>query len=206
MKSRSGSEVSCVILAGGKGSRLGQDKKTVSIGSQSLIELTISHLDFLGGEIIIVSKEGKTPLLRPHSRLREVADIYPGKGPLNGIYSGLAVSNTFYNLVIACDMPFLNPALLIYVLECSKGFDLTLPRISGLVEMLHGVYSKNCLAPIKQLLERNSLSVSQLLPLVKVRYIEEDEVDRFDPEHLSFFNINTRADLEKARKLSGALL
>ena len=72
-----------------------------------------------------------------------------------------------------------------------------------MVEPLHAVYSKNCLAPAESLLKQGNLSVYQLFPLVKVRYVEAEEIDRFDPQHLSFFNINTEADLETARKLAG---
>ncbi len=43
-----------------------------------------------------------------------------------------------------------------------------------------------------------------MFPMVKVRYVEEDEIDKFDPEHLSFFNINSQADLDRARKLAVA--
>jgi len=64
------------------------------------------------------------------------------------------------------------------------------------------VYSKNCLVPMQGLLEQNELQISALFSMVRVKYVEEDELDRFDPEHLSFFNINSRDDLEKARKLA----
>ena len=61
---------------------------------------------------------------------------------------------------------------------------------------------KSCLGSIRSLLQRNELRIGQLLNMVKVRYVDEEEIARFDPEHLSFFNINTRADLGRARKLA----
>jgi molybdopterin-guanine dinucleotide biosynthesis protein A len=70
-----------------------------------------------------------------------------------------------------------------------------------MVEPLHAVYAKSCLAPVEGLLEQGKLRVEALFDLVKVRYVETEEIDQFDPQHLSFFNINTRADLEKARQL-----
>jgi molybdopterin-guanine dinucleotide biosynthesis protein A len=99
-------------------------------------------------------------------------------------------------------MPFLNQALLRYMIQLSPGFDLVVPRVGDLVEPLHAVYSKSCLAPIEGLLNQGELRVSALFDLVKVRYVEADEIDSFDPKHLSFLNINTKADLAMARQLA----
>jgi molybdopterin-guanine dinucleotide biosynthesis protein A len=87
------------------------------------------------------------------------------------------------------------------MIELSAGFDLVIPRLGELVEPLHAVYSKACLAPIERLLEQGILSVRELFSLVRVRYVETEEIDRFDPEHLSFFNVNTKSDLARARDL-----
>ena len=61
---------------------------------------------------------------------------------------------------------------------------------------------KSCVAPIENMIEQDKLSVFQLFNSVKVRYVETEEIDRFDPGHLSIFNINTKADLETARELA----
>jgi molybdopterin-guanine dinucleotide biosynthesis protein A len=70
------------------------------------------------------------------------------------------------------------------------------------VEPLHAVYSRACLAPIESLLKQGDLRLRQLFALVEVRYVEAEEIDRFDPQHLSFFNINSEADMERAKKLA----
>ena len=98
-------------------------------------------------------------------------------------------------------MPFLNRDLLAYMLEISAGFDAVIPRLGDMVEPLHAVYSKSCLPAIKSMLDGGRFNVGGLLAQVGVRYVEADEIDRFDPKHLSFFNINTEADLETAREL-----
>jgi len=138
--------------------------------------------------------------------IKIVADIYPGKGPLCGIYSGLIASSNSRAIVVGCDMPFPSIALLDYMTQISPAFDVVAPRIGKRVERLCAVYSKNCLAPTQGLLERNELRVSELLSMVRVKYVEEDEIDRFDPEHLSFFNINTQADLDEAREIAASLV
>ena len=100
-------------------------------------------------------------------------------------------------------MPFLNKSLLRYMIQLSADFDLVIPRWDGMVEPLHAVYSKGCLAAIESLVGKGTLSVNKLLTLVRTRYVETEEIDRLDPKHLSFFNVNTEADLNMARELAG---
>jgi len=195
-------DISCIILAGGKGLRLGRDKVLEVVGSRNLFRWVISQLSSFSNDIIVVTAGKKSfPQFNANPRFRLVTDTYPAKGPLGGIYTGLAASDSFYNFVVACDMPFLNQALLRYMIQLSAGFDLVVPRLGDLVEPLHAIYSKSCLAPIEGLLNQGNLRVSALFDLVKVRYVEADEIDSFDPKHLSFFNINTEADLEMAQQL-----
>ncbi len=195
-------DISCVVLAGGKSSRLGKHKALVEINGETLLQRVVSSLSFLDSNIIIVIARGQPlPKIAGHSKLKIVTDAYAGKGPLVGIYSGLLASDSFYNFVVACDMPLLNPDLLLYMLQVSTGFDLVIPRVNSMVEPLHAVYSRNCLRLIESLLEQGSLKIDRLLGLIKVRYVEAGEIDRFDQQHLSFFNINTEADLAKAREL-----
>ena len=196
-------DVSCIVLAGGKGLRLGRDKVQEIIGDRNLLQRVLSQLSSFNNDIIVVTAGEKSlSQFIGYPRFRIVADTYPGKGALGGIYTGLAASNSLYNLVVACDMPFLNQALLRYMIQLLAGFDLVVPRVGELTEPLHAVYSKSCLAPIERLLNQGELRVSTLFGLVKVRYVEADEIDRFDPKHLSFFNINTEADLETAQRLA----
>ena len=195
-------ETSCIVLAGGKSLRLGYDKVLEIIGNTSLLERVISRVSLLSSEVIIVTANEQTNLeLVDYPKLRILCDIYPGKGPIGGIYTGLATSTSFYNLVVASDMPFLNHNLLHYMIQLSANFDLVVPRVGNLVEPLHAVYTKKCLASIEQMIKQDKLSVNQLFQLVKTRYVETEEIERFDPKHLSFFNINTKADLKRAREL-----
>jgi molybdopterin-guanine dinucleotide biosynthesis protein A len=197
-------DISCIILAGGKSIRFGHDKVLERIGNTSLLEQVISHVEPISKDIIIVTAKERTfAQLANHPKVKIVNDILPGKGSLGGIYTGLIKSESFYNLVVAADMPFLNGSLLRYMIEVSDGFDFVLPRVNNLFEPLHAVYSKNCTAPIKSILEQGKKVIVELFNYVKVRYIEAGEVDRFDPQHLSFFNINTKEDLELAKKIAG---
>ena len=83
----------------------------------------------------------------------------------------------------------------------SDGFDAVVPRLDKDVEPLHAVYGKNCLIQTKFLLDEGVYSVSELFKRVRVCYVDSTEIDKFDPEHLSFFNINNENDLDRAHKI-----
>jgi len=191
-----------IILAGGKSSRLGQSKALQVIGGKSLIQWVVDRLAILSTEIIIATAHGEAIPCSSAVRIKTVADIYPGKGPLAGIYSGLIASSSSRAIVVGCDTPFLSVGLLEYMTQLSSTSDAVVPRIKNEVEPLCAVYSKSCVAPIQELLEQNELRIIKLFGMVKVKYVVEAEINSFDPEHLSFFNINSQDDLERARKLA----
>jgi molybdenum cofactor guanylyltransferase len=195
--------VTCIVLAGGKSKRLGRNKVVEIIGQQSLIERVISVLSCFKSEIIVVkAKESVLPELIKYPEVKVVEDIFPGKGSLGGLYTGLVNSKTFSNLVVACDMPFVNPALLKYMFGLTESYDVVIPRINDTLEPLHAVYSRNCISPIEYLIEQDRLSILELYKMVSVKYIESAEVEKLDPRHLSFFNINTESDLAAGKELA----
>jgi molybdopterin-guanine dinucleotide biosynthesis protein A len=191
-----------IILAGGKSSRLGRSKPLQAIGGKSLIQWVIDRLAIFSTEIIIATAHGEAIPCISTAKIQTVADTYHGKGPLAGIYSGLRASSSSRAIVVGCDTPFLSVDLLEYMGRSSPKFDIVVPRIAEKIEPLCAVYSRNCIAPIRELLKQDELKIIELFRVVKVRYVEEAEIDRFDPDHLSFFNINDQADLDRARKLA----
>ncbi len=193
-------KLTSIVLVGGKNRRLGRNKAVVTIGGKTLIEYVVKRLRPLTSQLLIVTSRERSNLLAI-GKTDILVDLYPDKGPLGGLYTGLLASRSPRSIMVACDMPFLNQALLSYMIQISTSFDLVIPRLNNMVEPLHAVYSRDCLAHIEHLLKLDRLSVLELLPLVNVRYVEAEEINRFDPEHLSFFNVNTEDDLKKARKL-----
>lgn len=190
-----------VILAGGRSSRFGCSKAFEPVGGKSLIQWVVDRLTPLSKEILIVTARSGDFAYSPSPMIKRVIDIYPGKGPLGGIYSGLVASLCSRAIVVACDMPFLSVALLDYMAQFIPAFDVVVPRMKEMVEPLCAIYSKNCVVPIQRLLERNELAIRELFAAVRVKYVDEDNIDKLDPGHLSFFNVNTRADLNRARRL-----
>jgi molybdopterin-guanine dinucleotide biosynthesis protein A len=182
--------------------RLGRVKALERINTQSLLERTIGCLSTVSRELFVITSQEQFSLITAaRLKVKVIVDIYSGKGALGGIYTGLASVDSFYSLVVGCDMPFLNRDLLCYLIDIAPNFDVVVPRIDGLLEPLHAVYSRDCLAPIKKLMDKDELGILQLFNLVKTRYVGKDELAKFDPRGLSFFNVNTLDDLRKAKDL-----
>jgi len=195
-------EVTSIILAGGKNLRLGSSKALEIIGGKSLIERIVERVKLVSTRTLIVTSPGQ-PALPVAGEVEVVVDLYPGKGPLGGIYTGLLASPSSHSIAVACDMPFLNIELLRYMIELSRDFDAVVPRSGeGRVEPLHAIYSKGCLDNMKTQLEHNQLRIARFLNTVRVRYVEKAECQRFDPQLLTFFNINCQSDLDRAITLA----
>jgi molybdopterin-guanine dinucleotide biosynthesis protein A len=199
-------DASVVILAGGQSSRLrtaperGSSKAFLPVEGQPLIARTVHRLAALSRDLIVVTNDPAPygPLALP---ARLVPDEKPGQGSLMGIYSGLTAALYPRALVVACDMPFLNLPLLRYMLSLAGGSDVVIPQVGGLFEPLHAVYGKTCLLAMARLLNQGGRQIIAFFHEVRVRCVEEQEIDRFDPLHLSFVNINTPADWDEAQEL-----
>ena len=195
-------DIGYIILAGGKSKRLGHDKIKEVIGDIPLLDRVIKILSALNGEIIIVTGENSSlPNTFSYPKIKIVHDLYPGKGMLGGIITGLSLSEHYYNLVVACDMPFLSLSLLQYMINITEDNDLVAYRNKMDLEPLHAIYSKNCLPIFEEIMQKN-LRIIELVQHVKVRYLNSEEKKQSDPENLSFFNINTEADLSVANKIA----
>ena len=195
-------KVSAIVLAGGRNLRFGRSKALEAIGGKSLIEGVIERLRPLVSQILIVTSQEQADI--PAVAEAEILiDLYPDKGPLGGIYTGLMVSRYSHSIVVACDMPFLNAELLRCMIELSSDFDAVVPRLGEeMAEPLHAIYSKSCLESMKTRLESNQLGVHSFLNTIHVRYVERAECQKLDPQLLSFFNVNYQSDLDKAITLA----
>jgi molybdopterin-guanine dinucleotide biosynthesis protein A len=193
-------EFTSVVLAGGKGRRLGRDKLWLELKGEHLLTRLVRTLGTLEGPVVVVLDRPK-PLPPLPPGVTTVADLLPGRGSLGGLYTGLKLSGTGYILAVACDMPFLHPPLLRHLLSLSPGYDVVVPRLPEGLEPLHAVYGRGCLGPMERLLATESNRIFDFYPEVRVRYVETEAVDRLAPDRLSFFNINTPADLEQAARL-----
>ena len=200
------SDISVVILAGGISRRLGRDKAAEPFGDETLLHRVVRRASEAVGSndvVIVVANTGQSeraPSDIPH---RLVLDALPGSGTLGGIYTGLEAARNEWALVVACDMPFLSAPLLRYMTGLRDGVDAVTPVISGRPEPTHALYSRLCIPAISQRLQAGQLKAAGFLDLVRVLYVDEDEARRFDPELLSFFNVNRPEDLARAIDIAG---
>lgn len=195
-------KISGVALAGGMSRRLGRNKAVEEIGGERLIERVINRLSEVTSEtVVVVAEESRAEGLDLPDGVRTAADIYPGHGSLGGIFTGLSAACGDYGIVVACDMPFLNTGLLQFMVDLAPDFDVVVPRLNGRPEPLHAIYSKSCLEPIESRLKGQDLKIALFFEEVRVAYVDEEDIDLFDPDRLSFFNVNTQEDLDKALAL-----
>ncbi len=192
--------VSGVILAGGKSSRYGVNKAFVPFEGVSLIDRVAGVLRSVFEETVIVTN---SPEDYAYLQMPMRTDIIPGLGPLGGIFTGLQMITANAGFFVACDMPFLNPDLIRYMVGLrneKNRFDVVIPRITWKLEALHAVYGKKCISPVEKLIHSEKYQIVRLFDYVSVRYVEMTEIVRFDPELRSFLNINRPEELQKLKR------
>jgi molybdopterin-guanine dinucleotide biosynthesis protein A len=193
-------DISAILLAGGKSSRLGTDKAKVKLDGESVMIQTIAEKLSLISDDIVVSTNGRRyeDITVP---VRWATDVTPGAGSLMGLYSGLLAVKHDYAIAVACDMPFINIELLKYMMSLPRDYDALLPRIGDNTEQLHSIYSKSCLPKMEKFLDSGRLKITAFIDEINVKYIPEEIIDRYDPQHLSFFNVNTAEQLKQAQDI-----
>ncbi|HEU4792277.1 MAG TPA: molybdenum cofactor guanylyltransferase [Nitrolancea sp.] len=189
--------LSVAILAGGQSRRMGQDKALLQVQSRTLLERVIERAGTIASEIFIVAYN------RPEYErfgLRVVPDRFPHSGSLGGIYTGISEAIHDACLVLACDLPFVNVALLSHMASLPRDYDVLVPALAAersgqggkeTLETLHAIYGKACEPVMEERLRAGAFKIVEAFTGLRVRRILEAEVRAFDPELLSFFNANT---------------
>ncbi|MEK7722299.1 MAG: molybdenum cofactor guanylyltransferase [Elusimicrobiota bacterium] len=186
--------VNAIVLCGGKSSRMGFDKAFIKIDGKTLVERQVKFLIRRFRNIVLVTDSpGKYKI---QGRVKVVADIVPGLGPLGGLYTGLKNSDSPYNFVAACDMPFISLDLAAYMAGSVKeDFQAVVPYHRNKYQPLCALYSRDCLGKIGEALAGGELKLARLLSQFKVRKILKKELFRFGDPDVFFRNINTPRDL-----------
>jgi len=193
--------LSLAILAGGNSLRFGDDKALVPLNGKPLLAHVLERTAGLAAETFIVTNR-----LGAYEQFKQrlVGDLLPGRGVLGGLYTALYYAAQPWLLALACDMPLVNRELLAYMLTLTGDVELVVPVVHNLPEPLHALWSKACLGPVREALDRGERRLVSAFLAVKVREVSQAEVEAFDPEHLSFLNVNTPDQLaEVARRLAG---
>ena len=197
MSKTSPTPVSIAILAGGESRRMGEDKGMLPILGIPLVERVLLQVESLSDMLMLVTNQ---PDEYKRFGVPMCADLHPRMGPLGGLSTALNYATYDYMLLLSCDMPFISLPLLKYMFELSPEWDAVVPRLgdSKRIEPLRAVYSKSCIEPIAIALNAGKRRMVSFFDSVDVRYIEIDEIERFDPGAGTFFNVNTPADLAAA--------
>jgi molybdopterin-guanine dinucleotide biosynthesis protein A len=202
--------LSAAVLAGGKSERMGQDKAFLRLepAGPMLLEIVLDRLRSVADDLLIVAND-----LDRHEGFgaRVVPDVIPGFGTLSGIHAALSAATHEHCLVVACDMPLLSPAVLAYLAELPRDYDVLVPQTPGvsrqgnsgqIYQTLHAIYSRRCLEPIATQLAGGNRQVIGFFPEVRVRVPDRNDLLKLDPEEHTFLNTNTPDALEVARRLA----
>jgi molybdopterin-guanine dinucleotide biosynthesis protein A len=181
-----------IILSGGKSIRMGENKAFIEIGGIPIIYRIHKLFAKLFKEIIIVTNQKE---IFSGLDAKIYTDLIPNRGVLGGLYTGLFFSSSPFSFCVACDMPFLKESVINFLIKKIDGYDVVVPKTKDGLQPLHAIYSKNCLEPIKRIIEEGGFKIIDLYWMVKVRIVGEQEFFSLDPMRESFINVNTPEEL-----------
>jgi molybdenum cofactor guanylyltransferase len=185
------------VFAGGESSRMGRDKALLELGGVAMIVRAARLVESVVGPPVVVG----SPEIYRRLGLRAIADDWPGAGPLGAIATALRASESPWNLIVACDLPYLRKEWLAFLVDRGRGSnaDAVLPVSQAGVEPLCAMYGKGCEEAIWLALDRGVRKVTDGLAHVRVEHIEPSEWKVFDSDGFLFKNMNAAADYEEAK-------
>ncbi|OGO51946.1 MAG: hypothetical protein A2148_04680 [Chloroflexi bacterium RBG_16_68_14] len=196
-------EVIGAVLAGGRGRRIGGDKPSLEVAGQTLVRHAVDALRLAGLDIALVLRPGQPVPLTSHT-VAVIRDEVEDTGPLGGLHALLRWLPVEWALVAPCDQPFLAPELLRGLLtEPRDDVEVIVGRPGDLLEPLPGLYRRTCLRAVEEALARpgRERSLGELLSSLRVQAVPKEALRRWDAELLSYVNVNTPADLARARAI-----
>lgn len=192
-----------VILAGGKSSRMGQNKSLLKIGNKTIIELIVESISPIFNEIIIVTNSKDEYNMLKDVKIVPDAFIKNETNSLIGLYTGILEAKNDYAFVVPCDMPFINRKLIEYMMNNIDNNDIIVPYINGHYQSLHAIYNKSTLNYIKSLYDKECYKINKLFedfPQLKVKQIHNNILEDLKVDEDCFLNLNTPEDYENALK------
>ncbi len=185
------------VLAGGESRRFGRDKAHAMLGGKPLISHVVETLQTLFEDVLIIANR---PLSYECFDVTVVSDVVGGAGCLGGLLTALIHAKAQRCFVVACDMPFLNAALVRRMLERCPGYDVVVPDLRGELQPLHAFYSKRCIGHIQEGFAGGEFRIPDLYPKVRTLCLQAHFWQEVDPENRSFVSVPTQEDLARARR------
>jgi len=194
--------LSVVIQAGGQSSRMGEDKALKPFLGRPLVQRVVDRLTPIANELIVTTNR---PADYAFLNLRLVADLKPGRGALGGLYTAIASATSPFVAVVACDMPFASKNFFESAssLMVEREADVVIAKSEEGYEPFHALYRRDtCLPAIESAIDADQWKVIAWFPQVKVHILTPEDVRRFDPDGLAFWNVNTPEEFAQAEKIA----
>jgi molybdopterin-guanine dinucleotide biosynthesis protein A len=195
-------EMTGVVLAGGRSSRFGTNKALADWKGAPLVQAVVDSLLEVLPKVLVVTKNAAELSFLNGKRVQVIEDLCRDGHPMGGLYTALRGLTTRHAFVAACDMPFVRPELIQALWHARADYDAVIPVWREQRQPLCGVYSRSCAGLIGAAIDADSLAISRLFDTLRTRFMLEGEIRSVDPEGLSFMDIDTREDYEKARSLA----
>lgn len=191
-----------IVLAGGRSSRMGTEKAALVLDGRTLLQRAVDAVAPVVDEVVLVGAPGRPlPPVEVAIPLRRVDDPIEGEGPLAGIEAGLAAIETPVTLVVGCDMPWLQTALLeLLLVHAEAGARLVVPMSGGRPEGLCSAWRRDALPVVRAHLEAGDRRVMAVAADLDATRLAPDEYAAADPDGRSFRNLNTPDDLARLER------
>jgi molybdopterin-guanine dinucleotide biosynthesis protein A len=189
-------DCTAIILAGGDSQRMGRDKASLLLGEQTLLQRVIAKMKLVFPHVIVSVRQP-----RPEIDLPQVCDEQLDAGPLAGLAAGLGHVTTPWAFVVACDMPFVEPAMVELLAGYRSKYQAVVPVVQGHTQPLAAFYASSGLGTIRaHLAAGGKNSLRAVLDQLEVRYVDEAELLEADPTLRSFFDLDTPQDVASAMR------
>lgn len=192
-------EAAAVVLAGGRSTRMGEDKALLKVTGRRMLEGAVRRLCGVFSEILISANDNAYEDLK----IKIIPDEFQGSGPLGGIHAGLKHSRHRINFFTACDMPFIDVRLAVYLVNLAGSCDAVVPRMGDYYQPLFAVYTKDCLQAVESRIQAGRNKITSFYDDIKIKFVDFDQLRQFGNPDEIFFNVNTPGDLELAKSIAG---
>jgi molybdopterin-guanine dinucleotide biosynthesis protein A len=191
--------VGVFIQAGGQSSRMGGNKALLPLGDQLCIERVIAAARAVVPDLTLIANDPETYRFLGYPI---ISDAYRGIGPLGGVHTAVLNCSTACALILACDLPFITPELLRYLISEAAEYEAVVPKdAEGRLQPLCAVYGRGCLDHIIRLIESGEYKPRALFDHVRTRVIEFTELSSLPGADLFFFDMNTPESYEQAKAI-----
>lgn len=193
-------EYSAIILAGGKSSRMGCPKADLRFDGGTMLDYIVAEMMRVFDDLVVAVAEPKLFAWEGYGA-RSIEDRVSYRGPVAALEHVLRKVEFDRAFVCSCDVPFVNGDLARRLCDMLSDDDVLIPRVDGKLQMLHAVYRKDCAKTLADMRKNGENRLHKIVNLVKARIVPEEEIRALDPDLLSFFNVNTPEDYQRALQL-----